>query len=288
MTVPAGPPAVVEIACDESGFSGTNLLDPASPVIAHAAVDLTVTEAAAVLGTLRERFNHRRTAEHKAHLLLRPGQPEAVAWFLAELEGRSTVHVVDKRDHVAGRVLDLLTGEPSYLDGTRLSRDRTRAAARLRERTDLLAAFVAMTHLKHRRRPDPAAVGRFLALVPEVVADGVPELAGLERRHVVAVLDRLLDGDPALPPPLEPLLPALAETVLRWSDGGRSVAVVHDEQSALTPQRTAVLAASLAAATAPAPPPLLGVRRVDSRRDPRVQVADLLAGWARRSAVAAA
>ncbi|NUS40366.1 MAG: hypothetical protein HOP97_01855, partial [Terrabacter sp.] len=198
--------------------------------------------------------------------------------------GRSTVHVVDKRDHVAGRVLDLLTGEPSYLDGSRLGRDHGRAVAVLRGRGDVLAAFVAMTHLKHRRRPDPAAVGRFLALVPGVVADGVPELAGLTRRDVVAVLDRLLDGDPAVPPPLEPLVPALAETVLRWSDGHRSVVVVHDEQSALTRQRTAVLAASLAAAVSPAPPPLLAVRQVDSRHDPRVQVADLLAGWARSSA----
>lgn len=283
MTLPAGAAAVVEIACDESGFSGTNLLDPGSPVIAHAGVDLTCEEAAAVLGTLRSRFNHRGTAEHKAHLLLRPGQPEAVAWFLAELAGRSTVHVVDKRAHVAGRVLDLLTGEPSYLDGTRLGRDHGRAGAVLQERTDVLAAFVAMTHLKHRRRPDPAAVDRFVALVPGVVAD-VPELAGLARRDVVAVLDRLLDGDPAVPPPLEPLVPALAETALRWSDGRRSVAVVHDEQSALTPQRTAVLGATLAAAVSPAPPPLLAVRQVDSRRDPRVQVADLLAGWARSSA----
>ncbi|HWV76155.1 MAG TPA: hypothetical protein VN027_02470 [Isoptericola sp.] len=284
MTAPSGAASVVEVACDESGFSGTNLLGPASPVIAHAAVDLTVAEAAAVLGTLRSRFNHRRTAEHKAHLLLRPGQPEAVAWFLAELAGRSTVHVVDKRDHVAGRVLDLLTGEPSYLDGTRLGRDHGRAVVVLRERTDVLAAFVAMTHLKHRRRPDDDAVDRFVALAPGVADDGVPELAGLTRRDVVAVLDRLLDGDPAVPPPLEPLVPALAETVLRWGDGRRSVAVVHDEQSALTPQRTAVLAAALAAAVAPAPPPLLGVRQVDSRRDPRVQVADLLAGWARRAA----
>jgi hypothetical protein len=287
MTVPAGAPDVVEVACDESGFSGTNLLDPASPVITHAGTDLSEAEAAAVLGTLRSRFNHRRTAEHKAHLLLRPGQPEAVAWFLAELEGRSTVHVVDKRDHVAGRVLDLLSGAPSYLDGTRLGRDHGDAVAVLRERTDVLAAFVAMTRLKHRRRPDPAAVDRFLALVPDVVRDGVPALTGLSRRDVVATLDRLLDGDPAVPPPLEPLVPALAETALRWSEGRRSVAVVHDEQSALTPQRNAVLAASLAAAVAPAPPPLLGVRQVDSRHDSRVQVADLLAGLTRRSATPA-
>ena len=45
----------LEIACDESGFSGTNLLDPASPVITHASVDLAVPEAAEVVAVLRTR-----------------------------------------------------------------------------------------------------------------------------------------------------------------------------------------------------------------------------------------
>ena len=44
---PAGPVAgaVVEIACDESGFSGTNLLHAATAVITHASVDLSAGEA---------------------------------------------------------------------------------------------------------------------------------------------------------------------------------------------------------------------------------------------------
>ncbi|GGI10438.1 hypothetical protein GCM10007368_31240 [Isoptericola cucumis] len=274
----------VEIACDESGFSGTNLLDPRSPVIAHGSVDLTPAEAAEVLAVLRSRFGHRRTAEHKAHLLLRPGQLPALEWFLAELDGRAHVHVVDKRAFVAARVVELFAHEPSYTDGTRLGRDHRAAVAALRPRTDLLEAFVALTHLKHRRLVDPVAVDRFLGAVPDDVPDDVPELRAVTRSRVEAVLARLVDGDPAIPPPLEPLVPAVAETVLAWSAGRRSVAVVHDEQSALTPQRTARLAASLAQAVAPAPPPLLGVRQVDSRHDPRVQVADLLAGAARQDA----
>jgi hypothetical protein len=32
--------ATVEVACDESGFSGTNLLDAPTPVFTHASVDL--------------------------------------------------------------------------------------------------------------------------------------------------------------------------------------------------------------------------------------------------------
>src|SRR5579862_5288978 len=93
-----------------------------------------------------------------------------------------------------------------------------------------------------------------------------------------------------------PILPALAETVLFWSGGQRQVMVIHDEQSALTATRLERLQQVLAdgavlpaAATqdAGAPPirvsPLAGLVTVDSRDDPRVQVADLLAGAARRS-----
>ncbi len=47
---------VVEIACDESGFSGTNLLDSATPVFTHASVDLGVDEAAELIRTLRSSF----------------------------------------------------------------------------------------------------------------------------------------------------------------------------------------------------------------------------------------
>ena len=55
---------------------------------------------------------------------------------------------------------------------------------------------------------------------------------------------------------------------------------MHDEQSALTKHRVASISALLAKATG-GPPPLVGFTQVDSRTDPRVQVADLLAGAAR-------
>jgi len=275
---------IVEVACDESGFTGTNLLDPGSPVIAHASVDLTVGEAAEVLATLRSRFGHPRAAEHKAAALLRFGESRAVQWFRHETHSRSHVHVIDKRSYIASRVLELLVLTPSYGSGTQLSEVPGEAVAALRERPDVLAAFVAMTRLKHRRRADPAAVDRFLV----VASDGAPGLGGVARAGVEGVLGRLLDGDPEVPPPLEPLVPAVAETALWWSARRRSVAVVHDEQSALTPQRMARLAAYLADAVAPGPPPLLGVRQVDSRQDPRVQVADLLAGLARRASTSGA
>ncbi len=127
---------------------------------------------------------------------------------------------------------------------------------------------------------------------------GVPAedvLDGLGRARVWAVLTRLTSDDESIPPPLEPMLPALAETVLFWSGGQRRVLVIHDEQSALTAGRLRRLQQALAAGAGPSaagadgvgPPPALvsplaGLVPVDSRDDPRVQVADLLAGVARR------
>ena len=264
----------VEVACDESGFSGTNLLDPASPVITHASVDLSVPAAADVIDVLRARL-HRRT-EYKSNQLLRPEQRPALEWLLTTLQGHAHVHVIDKTAYVAARVVELFTEEPSYGAGTSLGTDHSELVAALRHRTGFLAAFVDLARTKRVRLMDHAAVDRFFATMP---AD-VPALCGLTRSRVEEVMQRLIDEDPELPPPLEPLVPALAETVLYWSADGRQVAVVHDEQSALTPGRVARLGAFLAAGAEPGP--LRSFVQVDSRSDPRVQVADFLAGIARR------
>jgi hypothetical protein len=85
--------------------------------------------------------------------------------------------------------------------------------------------------------------------------------------------------DPNRTPLREPLIPALTQTVLAWGSTGYDLSVVHDEQSALTRSRIAEIAAVFAAAH---PGRRLSVRRVDSRDDARVQVADVLAGLARR------
>lgn len=267
-------PSWVEIACDESGFSGSNLLDPVSPVITHASVDLSVPAAADVVAVLRTRL--RRRTEYKSNQLLRPEQRPALEWLLTTLRGHAHVHAIDKTAYVAARVLELFVEEPSYGAGTSLGTDHSEAVEALRHRTGFLAAFLDLTRTKRVRLMDHAAVDRFFATMP---AD-VPVLRSVTRDRVEEVMQRLIDEDPLLPPPWEPLVPALAETVLYWSGGRRSVAVVHDEQSALTPGRVARLAAFLAEQVEPAP--LRSFTQVDSKHDPRVQVADFLAGIARR------
>src|SRR6185295_14018893 len=94
VAVPAG--VVVEIACDESGFSGTNLLDPVTPVIIHASVDLSVEEAAALITALRSGFRLSPTEFKSGPFLRGPRATEALERFLAALPGRAHIHLVDK------------------------------------------------------------------------------------------------------------------------------------------------------------------------------------------------
>jgi hypothetical protein len=302
--------AVVEIACDESGFSGSNLLDPASPVITHASVDLRVGEAAELVTTLRSGFRFSPHEFKSAQFLRSPAGSEAMEWFVGALRGRAHVHLVDKEYFLVTRIVDLLLAEPSYAAGTRLALEQRPAALalyRARRPADrnwrlFLGAFVELFRIKRRRWPDPLALKRFLQardalLQDQLGAEADDVLAGLSRTRIEAVLTRLFAGDPSIPPPLEPMLPALAETVLFWSGHDRrQVLVIHDEQSALTAGRLRRLQQALTDGAGCPPParagengaasartsPLAGLLMADSRDDPRVQVADLLAGVARR------
>jgi hypothetical protein len=290
--------AVVEIACDESGFSGTNLLHPATPVITHASVNLDVGEAVGLIAALRSGFRFSPNEFKSGQFLRGPGAGEALEWFLAELSGRAHVHLVDKEYFLVTRIVDLFLTEPSYAAGTRLTQDQRPAALTLYRARPMagpdwlafLSAFVELVRTKRRQRPDRRALERFMQARDALVRDGMGAdaeavLDGLSANRVRAVLTRLADNDRSIPPPLEPMLPALAETVLFWSGGRRRVLVIHDEQSALTAGRLRRLQQVLAEGTASSPAglsPLAGLVMVDSRDDPRVQVADLLAGVARR------
>ncbi|WP_430786433.1 DUF3800 domain-containing protein [Actinoplanes sp. G11-F43] len=294
---PAGVPGgdVVEIACDESGFSGTNLLRSTEPVITHASTDLRPAEADTLITALRAEFRLSPHELKSGHFLRRPGAGEAAAWFLAALPGRARVHLVDKEFFLVTRIIDLLLTEPSYTAGTHLAAG-SRAGAALVWRagrpaggpwTEFLAAFEDMVRPK-RRPPARPAADRFLrardALLRAAPGSG-PVLARLDPAHLRRVLARLDGDDRSIPPPLEPMLPALAETILHWSrppgGGRRRVLVIHDEQSALTAGRLDRLGRALADPETGVSP-LAGLVMADSRDDPRVQIADLLAGIARR------
>lgn len=289
----------IEVACDESGFSGTNLLDPYGEVFAHAAVRLTRESAERCVERVRAGSPY-SFGEYKSRRLLQAAQRPLLEWLLGPagpLCGCARVHLTDKQYFVAARVIDVLVREPSYAARTSLDRDpRARSMALTLYRDGatafgpdrwhaFLQAFVVLMRAKRGRRRPPS-VGTFVAALndlawprPTGLLGEVVESLSRSRHRLDALVTRLLD-DPAMLPPLEQLMPALVEAGLHWSGDGSPVAIVHDEQSALTPRRVAEIRKVVSGTR------LRSVRKVDSRTDPRVQVADLLAGAARRIATA--
>src|SRR6476659_7740888 len=170
---------VVEIACDESGFSGTNMLDAATPVFTHASVDLRVDEAVALIEELRSGFRWSLTEFKSGQLLRRPQAAQAWTWLLDALDGRAHVHLVDKEFFLVTRIVDLFLAEPSYAAGTRLTGDQRPAALALHragrtrgeECTAFLAAYAELVRTKRRHHPDRSAVKRFF-LARDVLVDG--------------------------------------------------------------------------------------------------------------------
>lgn len=298
----------LDIACDESGWEGSNLAAGNSEVIAHASVRLEIDQAAECIRALRGPSGQ-HSREYKASHLLRTRTGSDLAGFLGPsgpVHGHAGVHLTHKSCFMLARVLDLFIG--GSVDAASLGlrpdpRLASLAATLCRAGPDTFGpepwrAFLAATNVvlhADRRRRVRAPVDAFLGQVEALRArDGggpiqtiLDELrdAGQEAYSARA---RLL-ADQVLQPVLEPLIPALARTVLRWSRGLHPVAIVHDEQSALTERRIQRLEQILAAPPLelirlPARGRFIRFRQVDSRTEPRVQVADLLAGVARKVA----
>jgi len=297
----------VEIACDESGWEGTNLAAANSTVIAHASVQLPNDVAADVIRALRG-LSGQRSYEYKASHLIRAKGHAGLAAFLGPsgpVYGRARVHLTHKSCFVLGRTLDLFIA--GAVDASTVGLRPNQRIAHLTVRLcragadtfgrDPWRAFLAAANVvlrADRRRLVREPVDAFF--------DQVDALRALDAGRVGGILDELLDrrqeaysartrllDDQVLHPVLEPLIPALARTVLYWSRGKHPVAVIHDEQSALTERRMRRLEQVLAAPPLelirlPAQGRFIQFRQVDSRTNPRVQVADLLAGVARKVA----
>ena len=106
--------SIVEIACDESGFSGGNLVGPgASTVFAHAGVHVDERSAGLALAEIRASLQARSDGEYKSAELMRARHRPLLLSFLGPsgpIAGRATVIVIDTRFFVLARLLDVLLG----------------------------------------------------------------------------------------------------------------------------------------------------------------------------------
>jgi hypothetical protein len=312
-TEPASNSRLLEAACDESGYEGEKLIGATTDVFAHASVRLDIESAASCIQEARNRIRS-PAMEYKANHLLRAKNRSVLKWLLAPsgpLHGNAHVYLIDKAFFVVSKVIDLFYGGVSHAARIGLYRDqRAKATAvnlyRDGPRTlgdERWEAFLASSNnfMRAKDRLDvTTSVDSFFRLVEVLrgagargayARDSVDEILGLlcqARPHAYSFRAQL-SNNPTMIPALDPLFPAIVQAVIHWGEGTKPVTIVHDQQNTLSEDRIAQLKGIFGKPN----PALLGysskglladLRLVDSFSDVRVQVADFLAGVARKIA----
>ncbi|GIF70606.1 hypothetical protein [Asanoa siamensis] len=256
-----------EIACDESGYEGQQLVSSPTTVFAHGSVHLSRAAAADCMTELRERIRSPAT-EYKANHLLRDKHRAVLVWLLGPggpVHGHAHVHLVDKPFFLVQTLLDQLVDAPERA-----------ATLPVTDEPRWRRFLVAGNQLLRTREPlDPTAADALFWSIDDLRRTGVPPAAdetlallAKSRGRADEFLDRRRTDPPAFAP-VDLLAPAIVRTVAHWGP----VRITHDFQSTLTPARVAWLRA--------ATPDLVELTLVDSNDDPRVQVADIVAGTVR-------
>ncbi|GAA0932922.1 DUF3800 domain-containing protein [Nonomuraea longicatena] len=256
-----------EIACDESGAEGEKLVGGNTDVFAHAAVRLDAESAARCLAELRDRAPS-PTTEYKSSILRRSKHRRALMWLLGPSSpayGQVRVHLTDKTHLLIRRLADVLGLTAGELREAG-PREFGQAWPRLLEAVN--------DHMRSGARNGARDPGDLLGLLAEPLRAGSGLARGLlAAMPYLAEFGTREDESPAL----DPLIPAILRAIAYGASGGVPVTVVHDQQTVLSEERVARIARLSGGL-------LADFRLVDSRTDARVQVADLLAGAARRIA----
>lgn len=280
--MPDGP---IEIACDESGWEGENLVGSNTDVFAHASIAVGSVAAARAVREVRERIRSPAT-EYKANHLLRRKHRAVLEWTLSPsgpLFGRAHVYLVDKTYLVVHELARVLLGRTTeagafYRDGgTALGPPRWH---------EFLVASNNLLRAKNDGEPaEPVdAFFALLATLPDRSGRAGETVELLRRARPRAEAYRaLLAAEPGRVPTLDPLAPAIVRAAGYWSAPGEPVSIVHDRQNTLTDERIDQIGRMFDGVNEPAGR-LAGIRLVESGGDPRVQLADFLAGIARKVA----
>jgi hypothetical protein len=282
-SAPARTRTLLEVACDESGSEGEKLVRGSTHVFAHASIDVTTERALETIERVRVEARSPAT-EVKASVVLRPQNWRLLEWLLGEdgpFLGHAQVHLTDKALHLTGRMVALLDGPASSLDALRRAVFLYEVARRRLGPGRWEAVLADFNDIVRARSPEEAAASAHSLRAGLLELDdlGAPVeglVAGVPLDD--AGLDRLVGHGRTV---LDPIVPALADVLRHWGAEGRPLWVVHDVQATLTDAaiRTAVGSSPGGPSNA-----LEGITFVDSQDDARVQLADFLAGAARRIA----
>ncbi|NGN67353.1 hypothetical protein G5C51_26045, partial [Streptomyces sp. A7024] len=167
--MPELPP--IEIACDESGSDGENLVAGNTDVFTHAGVRLVEPEAAAALAEVRARVRSPAT-QYKANHLLREKHRAVLVWVLGPegpLSGRGRVHLMEKAYFVVVRLAGAL-GESD--EDARALYAEARAALAPGEWARFLHAANDLLRTRNRDEAAPEPVAAFYGTLDALAPDG--------------------------------------------------------------------------------------------------------------------
>ncbi|WP_374971396.1 hypothetical protein [Terrabacter sp. BE26] len=282
--VPAS--TTLEVACDESGSEGEKLVGGSTDTFVHASVAVSTAVAEETIARVRVEARSPAT-EVKASVVLRPQNRRVLEWLLGDrgpLLGHSHVHLTDKALHLTERMLWLLGGVRDGMAGG-LAGDASvlhREAVRRLGRAAWVSVLAGFNDVVRARSLEEATTGA------AVLACRLSEVGGqLDVRLPSGGWSVPLEPDGLLRlvatgrGALDPIVPALAEALRHWGSAGRPFRVVHDVQASLT---EAAVRVAVTASGAEASGAFRGLHFVESHADPRVQLADFLAGAVRRIA----
>lgn len=278
------------MAFDEAGNTGDNLLDPAQPIFALASVEIDAGMAASLLpADGRElHFKSARRSERGRAAILKVLSSEV----LTEASVRALV--VHKPFTVVAKMVDVLVEPLAAADGVDLQADGAHRAlsnllfavlpamASEASATALYSAFVEMI-----RKPSASSAARFRARAADV---GVEAQGRLDRE--VAMLSegaRLGAFGGGGLPDLDPGPTCLVTLAHAWASDGQAFSVLHDERPELSDWKSVLEPLWSTSATPMTftayngqqftyPLPIRSLSSVPSHEDPRVQVADVIAG----------
>ncbi len=247
---------LTDIAGDESGYEGEKLVGGVTRVFAHASVRIDEAAAAACVAELRRLIRSPAT-EYKANHVLRSKHRPVLLWLLSAdgpLAGNAHVYLIDKTFYLVEKLAEVL------LPGAAVE-----LFEQVRDRPDFLR--VANDLLRSRAEEDVETP--FFDVLRDS-GDRTLEALAAARDQAKA----FRQAQPLTLPILDPLWPAIVHAVEYW---GSPVSITHDRQTTLSPDRIAALKTLTAGG-------LAELTLHESFTHPRVQVADFLAGVARRIA----
>jgi len=299
-------PDILEIACDESGNDGENLLSGRSTVFSHASVSLTTDAAAALMEEVRVRTRSEST-ELKSKTILQQRHQATAVWLLSHtsIANNASVHLTHKKYFVVSKLFDSTAEELAHELGHDIYKTGVALAganllffvAPMNYGTAWDRLLMEFQHFMRAKDSEQAqelltnlmkSMVQLLSDEDAVVRDVLGTVfAGLNHLGSLSRL-QLGDGLEERLRTMDPLISAVGAAVHHWASvSGKPVLLFHDAAKELTPVKIEWAKRSLAHPENVAPSrqglasELTDVRLVDSKDDPRVQVADLLAGIGR-------